>query len=368
MKRARQPGGLHGPWWLASFAVCLALIGVVTVLSAANRDSSFRVTRSALASAPPGTYAIAVSGESGEDIVFAYRADDPADVREVARVPHLPGYTTRGAVDAAGRYAALVVAEGGTQARPLASLVIVDLATGETTRLAAGIDVLQTPLFAPAGAAVFVTRSVSTGTPATDVEIVRVSVPLGDGEVAFTVRGVLGAYPAGFDASGALLTVVIDGRGSTLLSDGVEVTQLSPSITRDWRVSPDGKQIAFIETRTAGGVSYHARLVDTGAGSARATAQQADDGQQLGVAWRPGVNAPTVGRDPSSRPGALGAAQVAGGFDVPLAYSADGRYLAVEAWDGDSFQAPGRSSFDIVSSGGRRELVNAARFLGWVTR
>ena len=353
---------------LAGICTIAAAAGVTAVVL--GGEGGPRIVASALASADTGEYVIAIAGGEREDAVLAFAADDPATIREVARFSHLPGYTSRGATSPAGRRAALIVADGGTQSRPIASLILLDLDTGALTRFAERVDTLQTPLFDPSGSRVIFTRTAASDSPATNVQVSEIDIATGWESPIASVPGVLGAYPVGFDASGALLIVVIDGRGSSLLRAGETLLQLSDAITRDWRVSPDGQRIAFVETLTTNGVSYHARVIDlVSAAGGRVAAQQVASGEQLGIAWRPGSADPTAGQDPSSTGGgALHAAGAEAGFDVPLGYSGSGDYLVAETWSGASFDAPGQVEMQLLHGGARHDLHGATRFLGWVTR
>jgi hypothetical protein len=215
---------------------------------------------------------------------------------------------------------------------------------------------------------VVVTRSAQTGAPKTDVTLVRVAAD-GSGESQLgAATGVLGAYPVGFDAQARFVHVVVDGRGSTAYRAGAELARLAGGITRDWRLSPDGASLAFVETSTAGGVKYFARTVPLDGGVA-AQAFAAGAGQALGVAWPPGAAAPTFGHEPGGAGVASAQSTSAEGFDVPLGYAPDGKTLAVQHWSGDTFAQPGNGELQIVGSDGARlKLEGFARFYGWATR
>jgi hypothetical protein len=328
--------------------------------------------RTAFASAPSGLYAIAVTDQGDHDDVIAARADDPAAISQVAQVPHLFGFTSNGAVSPDGQTLALVTVDGGTPARPVAALLLLDLESGDLTRRVENIDPLQKPLWSPTGDAVYVTRPSATDQQVIDVTVLRAPVGGGSATAALVAKSVLGAYAVGFDANGALLTVAIDNGGSRLIVGQGGGFPLSAFITRDWQVSPDGSQIAFIESDTSDGLRYRERVVTldgSGAGAVTAAQVAAPGGQQLGAAWRPGSAEPTFGEEPATATPSGGAAvaQSVTGFDIPLSYSPDGVYLALEAWDGASFDAPGNARLTIEGPGGRAQL-QAARFYGWAQR
>jgi dipeptidyl aminopeptidase/acylaminoacyl peptidase len=363
------PKRAHVPYWwfLATAMAALIAIGPIAAAVLVSFGGG-SVTRTAFASAPAGNYAVVVRPEDEVDVVVVVPADGSAEESEIARVPRLPGYTAYGAVSPDGLWVALVTADGGTQARPVAALVVVELETGEVSRLAEGVDYLQTPVWANDGTSIVVTRSAGEG-PATDVDLVLVSLDGSGEEVAAEADGVLGAYPVAFDSEGRLVHVVIDGRGSVAYRAGEEVAALAPGISRDWRLSPDGSTLAFIETSTAGGVQYFARTVQLGAATSQAFSLAAAGDESLGVAWRPGDSEPTFGREPARSASEGSRALGAAGFDVPLAYSGDGSMLAVQHWTGGSFSDPGEGGLQLVAPGGERTpLDGVARFYGWAAR
>ena len=318
----------------------------------------------AFAQAGPGTYAVAIRNEGAHDTVLAVDAAT-GDAAEVAKIEHLEGYASFAAVSPDGNTLAAVVADQGTRAHPSATLHIVDLNSGEARALERGLDQLQQPLWDPAGADVYVTRTTPADSPAAEVQVLRVDVASGAVAVATSIAGVAGAYPVGFDAGGRLLTVAIAAEGSVLYRDSEPAFAFSPAITRDWRVSPDGTQLAFIEAAVDSGLEYRFGLVSLIDGSDQ-RAQRTGAGQQLGVAWNPADGTIAVGQDPGS--GTSRNSSANGGFDVPLAYSPDGTFLAVEAWSGGSFERPGQAVLEIAGPSGRVSLASANRFAGWVVR
>ncbi len=332
--------------------------------------------RTAFAGAPAGDYAVVSRTDGGEDVISVVAVADPASPREVARVPHVPGYAANGSVSPDGRQVALVVADQGTQSNPVASLLVLDLESGALTRLSAGVDRLRTAVWTADSKAVVITRAAVTAEGRPAVQVVEVATD-GSGErELLRVGNVLGVYPVGFDPQGRLVSVVIDSRGSALVREGQELGVISSQITRDWRLSPDGTQLAFVESDTAGGLQYRGRVVavDVPEAAGEMAAQAlSGGGQQLGVAWQPSGGAPTFGMEPAHGAASAGgvsaqALEASPGFDVPIAYSPGGDSLAVTHWTGLSFADAGRSSLELVSASGRTDLMGFARFLGWARR
>ncbi|MFN0147485.1 MAG: hypothetical protein ACKVT1_13310 [Dehalococcoidia bacterium] len=356
----------HIPYWLIAASVAAALLAVLPIFAAIMQGGPGQAAVGhAFASAPQGLYAVVAQGGETEDRLLAIAADDESDVREIARVPHLVGLTSSGAVSPDGSLLALVTADSGTPSRPLAALLLVDLRASGSRLVATGIDYLQPPVWKPDGTAVMVTRTTGEG-PLVDVQVLSVPSAGGPESVAGEASRVLGAYPVGFDGGGAPLWVVIDGRGSTLVRAGQDLRNLAPNITRDWRLSPDGKAIAFIEADSSGGLRYIQRLAPVAAGVSREQAE-GPAGQALGVAWRPGSAEPTYGLEPAHAAPNAGREQRAAGFDVPLGYSPDGRLLAVQAWSGSSFEEAGSMEITLVGPSGR-VAIPASRFYGWAAR
>ena len=359
------PRRAHIPYWLIVASVAAALLAVLPIFGAIiDGGAGPTAAGRAFASAPHGLYAVVAQTEGSEDRVMAIQADGEGDARDVIRIPHLDGFTSSGAVSPDGSRLALITADQGTVARPLASLLIIDLRTSTSRSVSTGVDHLQTPIWSPDGSSVIVTRTTGDG-PLVDVAIIGVAVDGGETLIG-EARGVLGAYPAGVDATGAAIWVVIDSRGSTLVRDGADVRSLAPGVTRDWRLNPGGTTIAFIETDTSHGLRYIQRVAPLASGGPREQVS-APSGQALGVAWRPGANDPTFGIEPGAGVTGGGRGQRADGFDVPLGYSPDGRLLAVQAWSGTSFKEAGSMRLTIIGPSGRAGIP-ASRFYGWAAR
>lgn len=358
---------------LIGLSVAGILLAVLPIAAAIVSGVTGRAgPQTAYASAPAGQYAVIAQSGIESDTILVTPVHDPSASMEIASVPHLDGFYTRGAVAPDGRTAALIVVDGGTPAEPTASLVIVNLESGETAKVAHEIDTLQAPLWTPDSGTVIVTRG-GDNAPGT---ITLLAVPADGGpEVALqSMGGVLGVYPVGHDSLGRLVTVVIDGEGSTAYRDGAEPVHLGPSITRDWELNADGSAIAYVETNLQQGARYLPRVTslvgESGGVSAQSLALEANI-QALGASWDPSSNEPVFGSEPGTgiESGSVLAQSVASdGFDVPLGYSTDGSYLAVQHWDGESFSRPGDLSIEIVSGEGRVRLDSATEFLGWAAR
>lgn len=319
----------------------------------------------AFASAPAGNYAVVSRNEGTVDVIGVVWAENPGAVTEIARVPHLDGFTSTGTVSPDGTRVALVTVDAGSAARPGASLIFVNLETGELYRGATNVEPMQTPVWEPDGRAAVVTRATPGG-----IDVVRVGLAAQE-TLLSSHPDVLGVYPIGHDSSGELLQVVIDSRGSTVQKSGSDFVHLGAFITRDWALSPDGSRLAYIEVNTDSGLQYLARTAALGERSTVQAQALTLDLSALGAAWNPETGDATYGAEPQEGVQIQALSSDANdpqGFDVPLAYSADGDVLAVTHWTGESFDEPGVSGVYLVDAEGRWAIGGGARFLGWSAR
>jgi len=360
--RARAANDRRRPF--AVLALAVVLLGVATVALLAQSGGP---PRTAFAGAASGQYAVVARNTGAATVVTVVGATANAAPIEIATVPHLHGYSLRGTVSPAGRQVALLSPDTAIAGRPFAALIVLDLETGLSLRLAEGLNPLQDVLWTSDAAALVVTRNVRTADGEPGVAVARVGFD-GTETVLETHLGAGVIAPVGFDAQGRLLAVRIDARGSTLTRDGAEVLWLSTHVTRDWALSPDGAQLAFVEVNLWEGLRYLPHVVSIDGGGGAVAAASTSTGQALGAAWSPSGDALSFGNEPSApAPGSV-SAQGPAGFDVPLAYSRDGAALAVSHWSGYSFDEPGTPRLEIVSGSGRQSLDGFSRFFGWSAR
>lgn len=348
-----------------------ALIAIAPIVAAAFGVSGQQVaSRTAFASAPSGNYAVVSRTDGSYDIVSVAWAENPGAITEVARVPHIDGMAGTGSVSPDGTKVALVAVDAGTATRPVASLITVDLVSGELFRAALNIEPNQVPVWAPDGRSIVVTRAIASGTSLGTVQVLNVALR-GTEDVLWTSDGVLGVFPVGYEATGSLIAVVIDGRGSTVTRDGKDALSLGTAITRDWQLSPDGTQLAYVEANTDNGLRYLARTVSLGGDTSVQAQSLAAEVTALGVAWEPRSGRPTFGVEPGQATGGVttqALKSAAAGFDVPLGYAPDGSALAVMRWSGESFLAAGTPRLELVGASGRAAIDDYTRFLGWARR
>ena len=342
------------------------VIGILPVLAVVVFGAGGTGTPTAYASAPPGAYVVAALSGADEDTILVINTADPTIQFEVAGIAHAPEIPTMGSVSPDGLLLALIVVEPGAVSESVASLHIVDLETGVDSVLLDRIDALQEPVWSGDSTRVVVVRSGPGSTAGVRIDFIEATLA-GESRLLWATDGVIAAYPVGFDASGALIAVRIDGNGSTAIdADGMAVP-MSRFFTRDWQLSPDGGAIAFIETNQEDGLRYIPRVVALNEDGG-VTAQSTGAGEALGTAWAPASPTATFGYEPRNADGSASAQSAASGFDVPLKYSPDGTALAAWHWTGTSFDAPGSASLIIDAAQGRVTLTGVTRFLGWTVR
>lgn len=364
-KRILQSGLIGAAIFAAAAAILPILFAALGIFGSGSGP------RTAFASAPAGQYAVVSQTHGTSDMVAIVPADGSAAPRTVATVSHLDGFGVKGAVSPNGQRVAIVAATAGTPANPSGSLLVVELASGKVTTLIGNIDPQQTPVWAPESDRIVVTRDEGAG-PLT-VQFLSVPVDGGAPSTIDAVESVLGAYSVGFDKQGRFIDVAIDGTGSTVRRARAVLQRISTQVTRDWQLSPDGTQLAYIESSLEGGLHYSGHTVTLdGASNVSLEAQTTQDSQQLGVAWQPGAAQPTFGEDPGSATEAVplrGEAQTTGsGFNVPLGYSRDGSALAVQHWSGQGFADAGTPTLELIHGGQSAPIDGYTRFLGWTAR
>ncbi len=367
--RRTSSSGTRPRWLLSLTAAGIILVALSVVLALRGGDDT---TRTAFAAAPSGDYAVVVFPGEEVDIISAIGAESGASY-ELARIAHLPGYTSFAAVSPDGLHLAVVAADSGTVAKPVAALLVVNVETGSITRIVEGIDQLQQPAWADDSQNVIVTRTTENEGALASVAFVRggingVTAVIGEFEAS-------GAYPVGFDSAGRLIAVAIDESGSSLFADFAPLVVLAKGVTRDWKLSPDGTQIAFIEADTSAGLRYLPRVVSLDGDLKGAAAAQSlgTETEAIGTTWQPGGQPlfgtePGAATDDGSVEGRSIQSQTLAGFDVPLGFNADGQWLATQHWTGESFDAPGVPGIQLISQEGMRELPGATRFYGWARR
>ncbi len=351
MKRSRT---VRSRWWLAVVLGATTIAGILALLpvlaSVLTGDARGVTTTAAGSSAVVGLRA----GDTYDEVLLV-PLEDPRDPAVVARVERLPETISRGAVSPDGRQLALIVPVAGTPSSPEAALVVVELGTGASRTLAGGLPYLQTPLWGPESSFVVVRRAAAGGEV-----LVRVGLDGSEREL-FARSGVLGLYPVGYAPDGSLYAVALDRDGSLLLRDGTEVVRFSDQLTRDWALSPDGTQLAYVVQDLREGLRFVGQVLSL---DGRVTAQAlTDDRERLRPAWRPDGSGVQFGEEPVPDGGVVAAG--ASGFDLPVAFDPRSGAVLLERWDGPSFQQPGHRRYVVETAGSSVEIEGVTRVFGW---
>lgn len=393
-----------------------------------------------------------------QDTYWRVSPQDPGNREQVAVIPHSDGCGTRASLSPDGRLLAYTVQPVGTPCLPESSTAhahVIDLLRNEDEKVAEGIDLRFTPLWAPDGGLLYLRRYAGTEFLNADVSILQVKIarkpppgeetpeptaptpvpedpvrvilqdkvstvlafiPIGfagDHKTMYfiqvqggtTVATVAGAYAPG--TTEAVATAEAEARatatalanatataGGTVAPDATLVppetptppasfvVKLSDQMITDPRVSPDGTRLAFVVQELVEGEFVDRVLIaDLAAKTVAPLATQGlPPGDQISPVWHPDGQRLALGTLPQGgEPGAVALVPTAQGpptfmtaptigFDQPLAWSPDGKYLAVRSFTGESPVNPGSARLDLVAVTGQRlTLAEGADLLaiGW---
>ena len=327
---------------------------------------------------------------SSEDRIYISPAGDLDARQEIARVPHALGWALTPATEMAGSLAAFVALppEAEPHRDSPAELWLLDVASGELTRLAGDADLLVAPVFDREGR-YLVYRS-SDGVEGTQA-LVRVDLATRTRRTLRERTTRFGVFPVVVASDGGVVYAELSTGGTDLYrtdgsgEGGAELlVHASDHIARGWRLSPDGRTLSYLAPRIEAErvvQRLHVMTLD-GGGDPRVEAEDDFVGDQFSPVWTPEGDGITFGQEPgfaaSAPPVTLaldGAdeppplAAPAQGFDAPLGWSADGRYLATRSFDGRDAYDPGRESLVVIASAGGRATVLADHeliFIGWL--
>jgi hypothetical protein len=336
------------------------------------------------------------------DTLWTAPADKPSQRQVVAVVPHAPHYGIYASLSPDGRFIAYTALSTGLKDAKSDSPAEVWVmgADGSYPRLlASDADLLIAPVWAPDSDSLIFRRSQSQENKAGTFELVRVSLAGGDQAAQGAGESVLvsaesALFPVGFSPDGKdLYYAELSARGTDLgqVAAGGSpslVAHLGDDFTRDWHLSPDGGRLAFLAPQQsqaslpAGqeGTLLRAMVLDLKNGYRLRPALAATDGpaQEFNPIWNPRDRDLTLGRlvlgersAPAMRVSAAGTRRLNGpsqGFDVPMAWSPDGKTLALRSFEGDLESNLGPWRLILLDSAGQRREVKAESeisFVGW---
>ena len=316
------------------------------------------------------------------DTLWLASSEDSRDRQAIFSAPHarefgvVPSISPQGVAVA---YAALPPSTAAPGPDSPADLWYAPISSAAEPRiLTTGIDLLVAPVWAPDAERVVYRRSDAAG-----YSLVEIATS-GESERVLVTSSIAEAlFPIGFTPDGGTLYHVALGQeGSRLLAleraTGVAtpVASLSDGLTRDWALSPDGSQLAFLSlVSTPETVSSRAFVFDFETnGVVPVTDENAD---AFGPLWDD-TGALVVSSLTRGGEGSLvriedgRSSQVLGsaaGFDVPLAFSPEGGFL-VRAFTGTSSSTPGLASLTFIDSSGERHVLSShdVTLVGWSAR
>ena len=293
------------------------------------------------------------------------RPGDAAGWRVIAAIEHRQGYGVRATVSPDGRLVAYaVLPRDAVDPDTQAQLWLLPLDGRKPRRLAIGIDLRSDLVWSPDSTWVTYERVPDDPTKVLDVR--RVNIAGAGDELLASDTATVRWYAMGYTPDGrqlALARLDADGTMVGLAPTGSvpETGYRFTGASRTFIVSGRGCPALLALGEENGRQVYRAYACD-GTGYSRLTRGGLED---TGIAWNPVTNVFAVGvvaGPPGSAPpiAARRDAEVVvppSGFDVPLAWSPDGRALAVRHFTGTTTDAPGEASIVVVLTGGARVTI-----------
>lgn len=343
-------------------------------------------TRGSAARALPEGSLVVSELHGDETLLLNLSAADPTDRRPLVRIPHAAGVAPRATVAPGGDMLAYtVLPPGATSPDREGVLWVIALQEREPRRLAASIDVRTTPVWAPDGSRVVYLRSRLDAAGAMTLTLEEAGARDGKARELAAAPASARLFPAGYAPDGSLFYYVRFDDGATLhavatgtLADRT-IARLGDGAARDFSISPDGATLVYLSLDGAP-PRYHAMAVDLASGDVRPVLAGVNRAEDVGVVWQPGPPAWAVvgfitgeaeanGRIAVEGSGAA-VTQRASGFDVPEAWSPDGRFLVLRSFSGANADDPGREQPSLLDRGGERTPLTGdgpIEFIGWVT-
>ena len=316
------------------------------------------------------------------DTLWLASTADPSNREALFTAPHAAEFGVVPSVSANGNaiaYTALPTNTAAPAPDAPAALWYAPLSGGNPRHIASDVDLLVAPVWSPTGDHVVFRRS-----DATSYALLITPTSGGDDQrILVMTASDYALFPVGFTPDGeTFYHVTVSNEGTRLFSVDVASGELTPvselydGLTRDWTLSPDGTELAFL------GLAYGPQAITSRAyvmDLASAEIEPVTDARVMAFSpiWDQ-EGALVVGTlTPTGESGFIKvedgqASQVLGagsGFDVPLAYLPGGAYL-VQAFDGESLKAPGHVSLTLIDSNGERHVLSRGEvtFAGWSAR
>lgn len=305
------------------------------------------------------------------DIVWAVDLADTVARQQVAAISHAADWGTFLSLSPDGSVIAYtLLPEGRREPSTEAEAWIADFGDVKRMRLASGVDLRARPHWSPDGKFVYLRRNIPGSIEviqvnrATGEETTMVTRSTGDAS-DLTIVGFAGSFTLYYVETNVTQTATTLNSINTSTGESATVMLLSDQLVRDFALSPDGRRLAFFNPFQLR--SFHADI--EGRTVAELPAEGLQSEIQLHPVWHPDGGSISVGQLPEQgRPGTVANLPLSGGeptllaspekgFDLPLTWSPDGRYLVVRSFQGDSLANPGSASLVLVSAAGQRTAL-----------
>jgi len=357
-------------------------VGLLLALAlAVTRITPSTVAPSNLAPTNVGGFLFVYQELAGEETAFwAADPQKPQNKRALLTVQHREGYGPRAGLSPKGTHLAYTILPTSARDAPsTAELWVGELTTGKTQLLQTGVELRSTPLWSPDGGTILFVRLYERSSYTLETELA--TVPLKGGEAHSLIRDATsqGLYPIGWSPDGrrAYFSRVTpqgtDVASVTTSGEVATVLHASDGIAREFLLSPDGSRVLYTSGPPPGKAGrYRVESADLATGRKETLAEGVSD--HFSPIWRADGRAVTLSQEggvASIEPGgvsALIAPAPGDSDDLPLAWSPEGRFLAVRSLE----KAQGRYVSERLAiaspSGGRTnvETNGHAEFVGWL--
>lgn len=383
--------------------VALLALTILAALAASGCNGGGEVSPTPTTVATPSPTGVAEEGPrlvykefgSEADVIWLTSAADPQKRTRVAKVEHAADMGISASLSPDGKriaYLALPAADGDSALDAQAWLLEVD--SGKTRLLASDLDGASKPVWSPDGSSIVVRRNGPQAQIGQAASLLRVDVSDGEETSLMQADDVLELFPIGYSPDGASLYFAQTTLGGTHIGVVTAaggsprlLVQASDEWARDWHLSPGGTRVVFLAGQpTDDRIAIRAFVIELAEGAEPQPLSDfstaLDVGDHFNPVWHPDGQRIAVGRTPDDGSSAAALVSLAGGdlaevapgpdqgFDVPLAWSPEGDYLAVRSFDGSSAAQPGREHLVLIELGKARRTVADAgnlEFIGWLT-
>ncbi len=314
---------------------------------------------------------------SEADTLYLGSSDASKQGRKIAEIPHAREWGIKASVSPTGEHIAFtVMPPGARRSETDAEAWVVDVAGGGGQLLVKGVDLLSKPVWNGDGTAFTVRRydKLGDGLLPQRIEVVTL-----DGESRLAVRRqqTIGLYPIGF-AGDQFFFAELTQQGTEMrvkAGGDEQLLEKVPGIARDWSLSPDGTRLAFLAPVSRSGTARYRAFTMAASVDGTPVEIRLDGGDALGVVFQPGTDDLSVGGPAAgtiaqgvAADGALRGPLGKGrgkGFDQPVEWSLDGRFLALREFEGDSVAEAGVAQDVVLLPDGTRVAMDGS-FIGWV--